>query len=442
MSLAEILAAACSEHGAVGAVAAVSAAGELTQAAYGLANQPAGIEATSDTVFALGSVSKVYTATLVMQLVDDGLIDLDQPIVSYVLDFPLAAEITMRHILTHTSGIDGDVFEDFGRGDDCRERLVGFLSTIRPLTEIGEIFSYSNAAFAVAGHVIERVTGATYDHALKTRLAGPLSLERTVTMPDEAVRHRVAFGHFRLGGADPFLAPAFKLSTAQDPAGGIHATASDLLAFARLHLDHGRSTKGEQVVSEVSVALMQSPQLELLDGVSDASVIGLAWSLGRTAGHSYLQHGGLTMGGNALLRVFPDDAIAIGVMCNTHGAPVCADVVREVQRELLDIKEDDASQPDEIETELRSAERYLGIYERHGVRIEVRPGPSGLEAGATGDGMMAVLIAQAVPPWTALRPVGDATFALPAGRVAFLRDEPDGRARFCAFGGRLLRRAD
>ena len=106
---------------------------ELVEAAYGFANAPARVEATTDTLFQIGSISKVWTATVAMQLVDEGKLDLDAPVVEVLPELQLAdAEVTktvtMRQLLTHTSGIDGDVFTDTGRGDDCVEKYVGLMS--------------------------------------------------------------------------------------------------------------------------------------------------------------------------------------------------------------------------------------------------------------------------------------------------------------------------
>ncbi|MGH3049445.1 MAG: prolyl oligopeptidase family serine peptidase, partial [Gaiellaceae bacterium] len=106
---------------------------ETVEAAYGVLNKETGVTATTDSVFQIGSMTKVWTATIVMQLVHEGKLDLDSPIVDVLPELELsdpdvAARVTMRHLLTHTSGIDGDVFTDTGRGDDCLERYVSLLA--------------------------------------------------------------------------------------------------------------------------------------------------------------------------------------------------------------------------------------------------------------------------------------------------------------------------
>jgi CubicO group peptidase (beta-lactamase class C family)/predicted alpha/beta-fold hydrolase len=173
---------------------------ELVEAAHGVVNKDTGVATTTDTVFQIGSISKVWTATVVMQLVDEGLLDLDAPVIDVLPEFRLAdpevtKQVTMRHLLTHTSGIDGDVFTDTGRGDDCLEKYVAVLAGQTQNHPLGATWSYCNAGLSVAGRVIEKLTGGTWDAAVRARLFGPLGLRRTGTLPEEALAHRTAIGH-------------------------------------------------------------------------------------------------------------------------------------------------------------------------------------------------------------------------------------------------------
>src|SRR4051812_32194223 len=131
--LQEILDKAVAGAGLPGASAAVLVDGEVIEAAAGVLNVRTGVEATTDSLFQIGSITKVYTTTLIMQLVDAGLVDIDAPVRTYIPSFRVAddaasAAITVRHLLTHTSGFDGgDFFFDGGRGDDTMERYVAGL---------------------------------------------------------------------------------------------------------------------------------------------------------------------------------------------------------------------------------------------------------------------------------------------------------------------------
>ncbi len=159
----------------------------------------------------------------------------------------MAPRSTIRHLLTHTSGVDGDFFDDFGRGDDCVARYVDACATLPSLFSPGDMWSYCNAGFVVLGRIIETITGMTWDEALRTRLLEPAALHDTVTLPEQALLHRAATGHFLMPSLEITRAPRWDMPRAQGPAGSnVSATTRDLLGFARLHMDGG--------VAEVPIA--------------------------------------------------------------------------------------------------------------------------------------------------------------------------------------------
>src|SRR3954469_16588990 len=177
------------KHEVVGASVAVMVGNEITEAVTGTANLRSGLPVSTETVFQIGSITKVYTATLVMQLVDEGLVDLDAPVRTYLPEFRLgdetaASAITVRQLLSHTSGIDGDVFDEFGRGDECVEKYVDAMAALAQTSDPGAFFSYCNAGYVVLGHIVERLRHCSWDAALRTYLLEPLGLADTVTLPE------------------------------------------------------------------------------------------------------------------------------------------------------------------------------------------------------------------------------------------------------------------
>jgi CubicO group peptidase (beta-lactamase class C family) len=121
------------------AAVAVFAGDEVLEGAAGVLSKATGVEATPDSVFQIGSITKLWTSTLVMQLVDEGKVDLDTPIRTYLPEFRIkdegaAAQITVRQLLCHTSGFEGDIFTDTGLDDDCVEKYLGVLHSV-PITE-------------------------------------------------------------------------------------------------------------------------------------------------------------------------------------------------------------------------------------------------------------------------------------------------------------------
>ena len=145
-------------HSVPGVAIAVVSGGEEETAGLGVTSIENPLEVTPDTLFQIGSIGKTFTATAIMRLVEQGKVDLDVPVRTYLPDFRLAddnvaARVTIRHLLTHTGGWEGDYFDDFGLGDDALARMVGRLEELPQLTPLGEVWAYNNAGFYVAGRV-------------------------------------------------------------------------------------------------------------------------------------------------------------------------------------------------------------------------------------------------------------------------------------------------
>jgi dipeptidyl aminopeptidase/acylaminoacyl peptidase/CubicO group peptidase (beta-lactamase class C family) len=359
---------------------------ELVEAACGLLNADAGIEATTDSVWQIGSVSKVWTATLAMQLVDDGLLDLDSPVADYLpelelADADVAKTVTMRHLLTHTSGIDGDVFTDTGRGDECLERYVALLAEVKQNHPLGATWSYCNSGFSLAGRVIEKITGGTWDAALRQRIFTPLGLARTVTLPEEALLFRAAVGHVDVAG-QRHVAPVWTLPRSVGPAGLICSTPADVLAFARMHLTGGKAADGTQVLSAAAARAMTEHQADLPDKFVLGDSWGIGWIRFGWGGRRLVGHDGNTIGQAAFLRVLPDAEVAgagLAVTLLTNGGnprDLYQDLYSEIVAELAGV-----TMPAPIEPPARPVESditpHLGTYERASVRMEVEAGPDG-----------------------------------------------------------------
>src|SRR5437763_4910361 len=213
------------EHKVPGAALGIALGDESLELAAGTVNVNTGVATTTDTLFQIGSITKVYTATMVMQLVDEGKVGLDEPVITYVPELVLAdAEaartITVRHLLTHTSGIDGDLFEDYGRGDDCVERYVASFGSLAQMAPPGSFFSYCNSGFVLAGRLIEKIDGVGFDQALRTRVLSPIGATASTMLPEEAILHRVSVGHMKPPDKDdPVVIPQWVLPRALGPAG-------------------------------------------------------------------------------------------------------------------------------------------------------------------------------------------------------------------------------
>ncbi len=305
---------AADRHRIPGAAVAVSQGTGFTEAATGVVNRNTGVRTTPQSLFQIGSVTKVWTATLVLQLVDEGLVDLDQPVRRYlpafaVLDPEATETVTVRHLLTHTGGFDGDLFEDTGRGDDALDRYLAYLrGHASQLFPPGSLFSYCNSGFCVLGALVARLRGGTWESVLRERLITPLGARHVALLAEEAVLFRVAAGHVK---PDNAVVARWQLPRSTGPAGATPCAAPrDLVRFGRMLL-------GAQLLSPEAVAAMTSPQIALPGvPIGGAHHRGLGPVLYDWSGAAAFGHDGEIGGQSALWRVVPAHDVVVAISAN------------------------------------------------------------------------------------------------------------------------------
>jgi CubicO group peptidase (beta-lactamase class C family) len=302
--------------------------------------------------------------------------------------------VTLRHLLTHTSGIDGDIFTDTGRGDDCVERYVALLADAAQNHPLGATWSYCNAGFTLVGRLIEKVTGQTWDTAIRERLFAPLGLTHTVTLPEEALLFGAAVGHVTEGDAPPAKAPAWGLPRAVGPAGLITSRVRDVLAFARMHLSGGLAADGTRVLAADTVARMADKHADLPDTHSLGDSWGLGWIRYGWSGHRLIGHDGNTIGQSAFLRLLPEQGVAVALLTNGgHTRDLYQDLYREIFAEVTGVDLPEPLAPPETPVEV-DITPWLGTYERTSVRMEVLAGDDGPRLRTTVTGPLAALRAE------------------------------------------------
>lgn len=316
------------KYGVPGASLALYANGTLKTAAAGVLNLATEVPVTDEAMFQIGSITKVMTASLLMQLVDASVLELDRPVVEYMAEFRLAdqaaaAQITVRQLLNHSSGIEGDFFFDTGRGDEVLARYVQHCSSLEMIHPPGVAFSYCNTGYAIAGRLLEVLTGKPWDVVLREKLFTPLQMAAAASRPEDLVGQMAAMGH--VPGADGLLQPlpsAYAIPFSMGPAGATPTmAASDLVRFALMHLNGGQSATGEQVMQGESVEQMQQAEIKLPGLVSWGKEIwGLGWSLNFNDGRIILCHDGNTMGQRAFLRAAPDSKTVMVLLTNGGAA--------------------------------------------------------------------------------------------------------------------------
>ncbi|MEU5421973.1 serine hydrolase domain-containing protein [Streptomyces sp. NPDC020799] len=365
-------------HHVPGATLAVLTGGDVHELASGVLHRGTGVEATTDSVFQLGSIAKVYTATLVMGLAEDGALDLDAPVVDVLPEFAVAdpratRAITTRQLLSHTSGLTCDFTHDTGRGDDCLARYVEAARGVALDCPPGTAVSYSSVGYNVLGRIVEVLTGLTWDEALKQRLLAPLGLDRTMTLPEEALAFRVAMGHLGEPGQDPEPAPAWDMMPrSAGPYGRVIASAADVVRLAAMHLDGGKAQDGTRLLSPGTVAAMQRREVDVPDKWTvSADGWGLGWTLYDWDGIAGFGHDGASIGQYAYLRVVPEAGVAVALLTNGGAArKLYASLLRELLAELAGVRIPDSLAPAERPPVVDMAP-LVGTYRREGVVITV-----------------------------------------------------------------------
>jgi CubicO group peptidase (beta-lactamase class C family) len=371
-------------HHVPGASLAVLTGGQVHELASGVLHRGTGVPVTPGAVFLSGSIAKVYTATLVMRLAGEGRLDLDAPVVDVLPEFgtpdPAATRaITVRRLLSHTGGVTNDFTLDTGRGDDCLARYVDAARRVALDCPPGTAMSYGGLGYIVLGRLIETITGLTWDRALTDLLFTPLGLERSMTLPEEALRFPVAMSHLGEPGADPGPAPSWDLMPrSAGPAGRVIVSAGDMARFARMHLDGGLTADGTRVLSAAAVAAMQRRETDVPDKWTvSADGWGLGWTLYDWNGVPGYGHDGAAIGQYAYLRVVPHADLVLVLMTNGGAARLLyADLFRELLAELAGVTVPQPFAPAAVPPAVDLAP-LLGTYRREGVVITVFLGDDG-----------------------------------------------------------------
>jgi CubicO group peptidase (beta-lactamase class C family) len=255
------------------------------------------------------------------------------------------------------------------------------------------------------GRIIEVIDGQSWDESLRERLTGPLAATQTVTLPEEAILRRAAVGHQRCGTP----VHVWGLPRSIGPAGLITATPSDLLTFARLHLDGGITADGNRLLSEAAVTAMRSACAAIPEFSAPGSAIGLGWRLSRWGNRTIVGHDGDTIGQSAYLRIDPEAGIAACLLTNSaESESLYREVFSEVFGDLTGVTmplpprpadgvPGSGSGPEAGGQPARTPgvadlERYAGRYERMSRQFDVSVRDGQLRMALTMTGNLAALV--------------------------------------------------
>jgi CubicO group peptidase (beta-lactamase class C family) len=292
-------------------------------AGFGVTSVENPLPVTPDTLFQVGSISKTFTATALIMLLEAGQVDLDTPIRAYLPDFRLsveevAARVTIKHLLTHTGGWLGDYFNDFGFGDDAQAKMLLEIAKLPQFTPLGEVWSYCNTGFNIAGRLIEVITGQSYEAAIKELILDPLGMRLTFFFPHDVMTHRFAVGHEIIEQRASVARP-WPIGRAGHPVGGVVSTVIDLLKYARFQMGDGSG-----LLKPETLKLMQTPSVT----GSGLDVFGLSWFITPIGDTPVLRHGGATHGFTADFTIVPSRQFAITTLTNSDDGSMLYDGLR------------------------------------------------------------------------------------------------------------------
>ncbi|MFY1113254.1 MAG: serine hydrolase domain-containing protein [Methanosarcinaceae archaeon] len=300
------------------AVAVVSGDKIVFARGFGVSNIETGTPVTPDTLFRIGSTTKMYTAATLAMLAEDGKLDLNEPIGSYVDGLsPGLSQLTTHQLLTHTAGLR-DEASSYGRHDEAAlsEEVRAFDDSLF-FTGPGEIFSYSNPGYALAGLVAEETGDKSYADQVKESLFLPLGMNRTTFRPTEAMTFPLAQGHYLLPDGSPAVIRPYTDNAGNWPAGFMFSNVNELSRFAIAFMNEGR-LEGKEVLSPSAISKLSTPYSPVISSYNNGSY-GYGLFIHNSRGVQIVEHPGGMEGFTCQFLMVPEHRFAVIILSNTYG---------------------------------------------------------------------------------------------------------------------------
>jgi len=302
--------------------------GEIVYAkGFGVQSLETRAPVTPDSVFCTASIAKCFVASAVLQLAEQGQLDLDAPLVQYLPYFKLDDEryrqITIRQMLSHTSGMpdmdEGEYDELVSHpetDEGAAERYVRGLSQRKMVAAPGERFLYSNMAYNVLGDLIAKLTGQTFEAYMKGHILLPAGMPESTFFFPEVARDRLAVPHLRT--PEMIVNPVYPYHRADAPASFLHSTVREMCHWCIACLDQGLY-HGRRFLSPASYDLMWTP-VAPWGYPPFYEDVGLGWTLGHFDGVKTVGHGGMGFGWTDFLIFLPEVKRAAIILCNEESS--------------------------------------------------------------------------------------------------------------------------
>ncbi len=301
---------------------------------------------TSKTLFPIGSSTKAFTAVAVGMLVDEGKIDLDTPLTEYMPDFRLyddyaTLHATPRDLLCHRTGMPG-LSALWILSSGSRDEFYHRLRYLEPNVGFRDDFQYNNLMYMVAGVLVGRLSGGSWEEFVVERILKPLGMENSnLSVMDSQKADDFAQPYITFTG-DPVKVP-FRNMDALGPAGSVNSNVEDMTKWLLLHLNKGK-LGDEQIVSEASLAQTHLPNIAIRSPMfaklAQAQMYGQGWYISGYREHSLLEHGGNIDGFSGVVSLLPEESIGVVVLTNSMNIVGHA-IARDIYDRLLGLEERD-----------------------------------------------------------------------------------------------------
>jgi CubicO group peptidase (beta-lactamase class C family) len=307
------------------AIAVVYDQDMIWSAGYGFSDLETKDPITPSTLFRIGSVSKIFTATAIMQLRDQGKLRLDEPVSTYLPwfelenDFPGSPPITVRHLLTHTAGLPREGAFPYWTTHDfpTREELIAAIPGQSTVFPPETTYKYSNLGMALLGEIVVAASGEEYPAYLERHIFAPLGMDSSTVFPSKEIHERMATPYMIKMPDGSRDIHDYYSTRGMAPAADVISTVEDMARFAALHLHESSDEKMQSVLKASSVREMQRPHWVY---PSWSGGRGLGFGISRRDGKTIVSHDGWIGGNRAHLLLVPSDKIAVLAMTNADDA--------------------------------------------------------------------------------------------------------------------------
>ncbi|SMP37976.1 serine hydrolase domain-containing protein [Anoxynatronum buryatiense] len=304
------------------------------QKGYGWADYALNKEMSADAIFHMASISKLFTATAVMQLVEQRVLDLNKPFIRYLPDFkpeqPMVNEITLKQMLSHTSGMpDCDDYEwELAREDEAAlHEYVMSQTDISLVSQPGERFNYSNIAYEILGDIVRYQSGISFDDYCWQYLLNPLEMKSSHFIMKMVDQQRLVSPHIKDDDNKIRVSPVFPYNRAHGPSSTLYSTVEELSRFACSMMTLWQR-KHSPVLKYNTLMTMLTPEAK----IKEEEQIGLGWFISQYDQQTFYGHEGNDIGFRTTFAMIPSKGLAIIVLANLQTAST-----RKIMRGIYDI---------------------------------------------------------------------------------------------------------